>query len=79
MRLLFVLLIGLMPGNEPALNYKEALEDYIRKNPELTAKYSSIPEYPGRNVVSIRKERIKRLKNLRWQLRYLQAFFDAEG
>ncbi len=161
MRLLFVLLIGLMPGNEPALNYKEALapdyhraiqyfkdhrekfmhclsgneqektlmisvvfpeivryskvrdlletksleigyvrkgkkyvdfsigrfqmkpsfvetlEDYIRKNPELTAKYSSIPEYPIRNVVSIRRERIKRLKNLRWQLRYLQAFFDV--
>ena len=161
MKLLFVLLIGLLPGNEPALNYKEALapdyhraiqyfkehreqfrhylsgneqekalmisvvfpeivryskvrdlletksleigyvrkgrkyvdfsigrfqmkpsfvetlEDYIRKNSELSARYPSIPEYPEQNVVSKRKERIKRLKNLRWQLKYLEAFFDV--
>ena len=54
-------------------SFIEDLEDYVAKNKNLQ-QYNWIL-IPNKNEIEARKERIKRLANFQWQLRYLKAFW----
>lgn len=57
-------------------SFAEKLEREIYTYPELVMHYSDLSTYsiPNNDSVDIRSERIKRLKQLSWQLKYLNAF-----
>lgn len=57
-------------------SFAEKLEREIYESTDLVMHYSDLVKYsvPHNDSVAIRSERIKRLKQLSWQLRYLNAF-----
>ena len=56
-------------------SFVERLEKYLKDN-WLTV-YSDVWEYTETDETEIRQKRVVRMKNLRWQLRYLRAFYGA--
>lgn len=54
-------------------SFIEDLENYVAKNESLK-QYNWIV-IQNKNEIEVRKERIKRLENFQWQLRYLKVFW----
>jgi hypothetical protein len=57
-------------------SFVESIENSLRTSKILSDKYPDIISYNDNDKKARRKERIKRLKSLNWQLRYMMAFYD---
>ncbi len=58
-------------------SFVEWLENFIDSKPRLFAVFGFITEFEHRNEKKIRRERLKRLKSLNWQMIYLNCFYAA--
>lgn len=56
-------------------SFVETLENYVKQY--KIADYTFITQYPDKEVKKIRKERVKRLNSLKWQLRYVNVFYQV--
>ena len=56
-------------------SFIENLESEVLINDGLSKEYSNIIFYKDTNIKEIRRERIRRLKTLNWQLKYLNCFY----
>lgn len=59
-------------------SFAEALEGEVISNDDLRIKHNELVNYQAfaKDTISIRKERLRRLKQIGWQLKYLNAFID---
>lgn len=57
-------------------SFIEEMEVYIINSEKLKYKFSHITNYKATKNKEIRKLRIKRIKSLKWQLRYLDCFYS---
>jgi hypothetical protein len=57
-------------------SFLESIENVIRSSGELSAEYQKIINYSNTNEKTVRKDRINRLKSFKWQMLYLEAFYD---
>ena len=57
-------------------SFMESIESVIKSSSKLLAQYHNIINYESTSKKEVRKERINRLKSFKWQLRYLEAFYD---
>ncbi len=58
-------------------SFVESIENSVRASEVLSKKYPDIIEYKSRDKRARRKERVKRMKSLNWQIRYMMAFYDV--
>ncbi|MBN2612959.1 MAG: hypothetical protein JXB00_15495 [Bacteroidales bacterium] len=58
-------------------SFVEMLEDYVISNDSLLRIYSHIISFKHHKPAKIRSERIARLKNIEWQVEYLNCFFSV--
>lgn len=56
-------------------SFIEKLETYISQTPLLSQDLNHITEYEQTGESAIRKERLRRLRDLEWQIRYAAAFY----
>jgi hypothetical protein len=57
-------------------SFAEELEDKVASLPVLSGKYSRVIAYSDTNKFAVRKERVRRLQDIKWQYTYLQCFYD---
>jgi hypothetical protein len=57
-------------------SFAETIEKKIQNNAKYSFKYNSLIQYDKADSISVRRERISRLKQFEWQLQYLSAFID---
>jgi len=57
-------------------SFVEQLEAEVVKQKELKNKYDSLLQYEPEEIQAIRQERLNRLKNKTWQIRYANCFFS---
>lgn len=57
-------------------SFAELVEKKIREDSMLITIYGSLTSYVSAEATTERKERVARLKNFKWQLKYLSAFVD---
>ncbi len=57
-------------------SFVEQMENYCKKSNKLRIKYQIILTFPTDNIELQRKERLRRLQNVRWMTVYLNCFHD---
>lgn len=56
-------------------SFVETLENYVKHYKIAT--YTFITQYPEKEIKKVRKERVRRLNSLKWQLRYVNVFYQV--
>lgn len=57
-------------------SFLESIENVIRSSSELSVEYHKLINYESAREKAVRDERINRLKSFKWQISYLEAFYD---
>lgn len=57
-------------------SFVEKLEQYIKNSDILKSRYISIIQYSDTLKKIKRKERVERLENFQWQLKYISCYYD---